>query len=352
LMHLFDATQMVNSDDARFPSDLAALHATKRAKSLWTLLSGSSTAPPNAAEYLHDNANDVVARLDIKTIQFSLSSVVSSRLYDVTMREVITTFEPQVVPYYLARFLSGSCREAALWSMVIPTEPLFCISPSKYSHLLAYQLGCALPNSRRWPTSCECGAALRLDPLHVFGCERRYPHDRVKIQLSRFCQAAGLVPTLEPLNTCHGSCRPDIAIPDLDADGKTVLVDFTSADPGAVSHLNLGSSKSYHVAAQRAEQLKISKYQGNFDPAGYVFCPLAMEVPGRWSKGLFRFFGQVKRYARLNRIQDSLRHSSWVEHWRKVFCVVYRVSQVICVESLSHSLLSGESMAIIDDPAV
>jgi len=196
---------------------------------------------------------------------------------------------------------------------------------------------------------CDCGTALRGDPLHVFGCERRYAHDKVKIQLSRFCQSAGLAPTLEPLNTCHGSCRPDIALPDLDVDGRTILLDFTTADPGTASHLNSGSSKSYHVSAQRVEQLKSTKYHGNFDPAVYSFFPLAMEVPGRWSKGMFRFFGQVKKYAKLNRIPDPLRHSAWVEHWRKIICVVFRVSQVISVESLSRSLLSGDSMAIVDN---
>lgn len=98
-----------------------------------------------------------------------------------------------------------------------------------------------------------------------------------------------MVPTLEPLNACHGNCRPDIA-PDLEVDGKIILVDFISADPGAVSHLNRGSSKMYHVTAHRAEQLKVGKYHGNFDSAVHTFCPLAMEVTGRWNTGMFRFF--------------------------------------------------------------
>ena len=206
-----------------------------------------------------------------------------------------------------------------------------------------------MPLSRLWPSSCECGASLVTDPLHVFGCERRYPHDRVKVQLHQFCQAAGLVPTLEPVNTCHGACQPDIAVPDLDPDGKTVLVDFTTADSGAACHLHRGSHRLYHVAWKFAEKAKVDKYSGQFDSGLYTFSPVAMEVSGRWSSGLFKFFGRVKAYARLNRIQDGLRHGAFVEYWRKVLCVVFRVAQVICVESLHRSLVSGRSMAIEEE---
>lgn len=187
---------------------------------------------------------------------------------------------------------------------------------------------------------------LKLDPFHVFGCERAYPHDRVKIQIGKFCQAAGLVPTIEPSNTCHGPCRPDIAIPDLDADGKTVLVDFTTADPGVVSHLNRGSAKNYHTAWKHAELSKVRKYSGNYDAGVYRFLPAAVESTGRWSGGLFQLFGLVKRFARVNRIQDSVRHSAFVAHWRNVICVVYRISQIITVESLSRGLTAGSSLAI------
>lgn len=128
--------------------------------------------PTDVAGYIQENVHDIVALLNKRTTQSSLASVVSSRLYDVTKKDVVTTYEPRLVPYFLARFLSRSCREAAIWSAVIPSEPLFCISHSQYSYLLAYQLGCTLPGSRHWPSLCNCRTSLVVDPLHVFDCER------------------------------------------------------------------------------------------------------------------------------------------------------------------------------------
>jgi len=351
LLHLIGSTGIVSSNETHYPEALAVEHSGQRTKLLWKIFSGSSV-PDSIDDYLASGVSDIMGRLNKRSVQSTLTSIESSKLYDVTMRDVVSSYEPHLVPYYLARFLSGSCRESALWSSVIPTEPVFSISPAKYSFLLAYQLGSRLPGSQQLLASCDCGASLATDRLHVFGCERRYPHDRIKVQLHKFCQAAGLVPTLEPLHTCHGACQPDIAIPDLDSDGKTMLVDFTTADPGAACYLNRGSHRSYHVAWKLAEKAKMDKYSGQFDAGAYAFAPLAMEIPGRWSAGLFKFFGRVKSYARLNRIQDPVRHSAFVGHWRKVLCVVFRVAQVICVESLFRSLLSGTSMAIVEDAAV
>jgi len=287
LSQLAHSADLVPCAESRYPIDLATQHAAQRTKSLWKLFS-DSVAPENINDYLESGVSNIMGRLNKRSVQSTLTSIESSKLYDVTMRDVVSSYEPHLVPYYLARFLSGSCREAALWSAVVPTEPVFAISPAKYSFLLAYQLGSRLPGSQQLPSSCDCGVSLSTDRLHVFGCERRYPHDRIKLQLHKFCQAAGLVPTLEPLNTCHGACQPDIAIPDLDSEGKTVLVDFTTADPGAACYLNRGSHKSYHVAWKLAEKAKLDKYSGQFDPASYVFAPLAMEIPGRWSAGLFK----------------------------------------------------------------
>jgi len=303
-------------------------------------------AAGDLAAYLDTNVQQIMARLNKKHLQYSLTSVEVSRKYDLTMRDVISHYEPRVASYHLARFLSSSCRESALWSTVVPTEPVFTIAPQKFSYLLAFQIGSRIPGSQLWRSNCDCGLSLVTDPCHVYSCERRYPHDRVKIQLAHFCRAAGLIPTVEPLHTCHGPCQPDLAIPDLEHSGKTLLVDFTTADPSAVSHLNRGSAKSYHVAWKHVEQEKQRKYLGNFDVSQFSFLPVAMESSGRWSRGLFRFYGQVKAFARLNRIQDFVRHSAFVERWRKVIAVVFRVSQVICLESLVGSLSSAVSRRV------
>jgi len=350
LLHLVDSTASVSSQDPRFPTDLAVEHATLRSKTLWKLCTGNAQAPVDAAAYLETHTQDIMPRLSVKHVQHSLTLVEASKFYDFTIREVFTFYEPRLASYYLARFLSSSCRESVLWSAVIPTEPIFTISPLKYGYLLAYQLGSRIPSSQHWRSNCDCGASLVQDPLHVFSCERRYPHDRVKVQLAHFCKAAGLLPTIEPLNTCHGPCQPDLAVPDLLSSGQTLLVDFTTADAGAVSHLNRGSAKTYHVAWKHVEACKTQKYSGNFDAAQYSFLPVAMESSGRWSGGLYRFFSQVKSFARLNRTQDAVRHSAFVARWRKVLCVVFRVSQIICLESLVSSLVSDGSQAIaVDD---
>ena len=226
-----------------------------------------------------------------------------------------------------------------MWAAVIPSQPLFAVSPSKFDLLLSYQLGLPFPQQLRYPSSCECSVSLQRDPLHIIGCERRYPHDRVKLQLAKFCQAAGLVPTVEPLNTCTGPCQPDIAIPDLHPDGKTILVDITTADPGAVTHLNRESAKKYFVAAEAVEAAKRTKYSGNFNPDLYEFNAIAMETPGRWSRDFARFFNKIKRFAQLNRVQGSVRHSLFIQHWRRRLCLTFRLSQAISAESLSSSLI-------------
>ena len=48
-----------------------------------------------------------------------------------------------------------------------------------------------------------------------------------------------------------------------------------------------------------------------------------------------------------NRIQDFIRHSAFVERWRKVISVVFRVSQIICLESLVGSLSAASSRRVM-----
>lgn len=53
---------------------------------------------------------------------------------------------------------------------------------------------------------------------------------------------------------------------------------------------------------------------------------------------MYRFFDVVKRYSLDNNTQDPGRHALFVAHWRKVLCTVFRVSQALCVGSLSADL--------------
>jgi len=346
LLSLAHSTTVVESTDIRFPAQLALEHANYRLKALGKIFGATTGSSVDLSTYVSSHVPDIMAQLNANRLQHSLSLVVTSKLYDLTMREVISHYEPHLSSYYLARFLSSSCRESATWCTVVPTEPLFTISAQKYSYLLAFQIGSKIPNSHLWQTHCDCGTSLSIDPCHVYSCERRYPHDRVKVQLSKLCQAAGLIPTIEPLHTCHGPCQPDLAVPDLDSSGKTLLVDFTTADAAVASHLNRGSAKTYHVAWKFVEKAKLQKYGCNFDASLYSFLPVAMEASGRWSSGLARFFGWVKRFAKVNRIQNAVRHSLWVARWRKILSVVFRVSQIICLESLVQSLSADSSRAV------
>ena len=232
-----------------------------------------------------------------------------------------------------------------MWAAVIPSQPFFSVSPSKFGLLLSYQLSLPFPQQHRYPSHCECAVSLQRDPLRIIGCERRYPHDRLKVQLAKFCQAAGLVPTVEPLNTCKGPYQPDLSIPDLHPAGKIILVDLTTADPGAVSHLKRGSAKSYFVSAEAVEAAKTTKYAGNFNEELYEFIPVSVETPGRWSRGFARFFNRIKRYGQLNRVQDPHRHSLFIQHWRLLLCLTFRLSQAISAESLSLSLSSSTGSA-------
>ena len=128
-----------------------------------------------------------------------------------------------------------------------------------------------------------------------------------------------------------------------------MLLDFTTADPGAITHLNRHSWKSYGVAAVNAELSKNQHYADNFDVSKFVFQACAVEVPGRWSRGMYRVFKLIKDYAFRNRTQNDIRHSLFVCRWRKILCTVIRVAQAISCDSLSRSLAAGHSLAIAID---
>ena len=342
LFHFSEQTQLVDAASPLYPSALADAHAQRRCDRFQTIVGVDVTSvSADSDTWFTDNEAVIMGNLHKRFSQGRLTRIASSREYDLIMRDVTTQLDPLRSPYFLSRFLSGSCREATMWAAVIPSQPLFAVSPSKFDLLLSYQLGLPFPQQQRYPANCECSVSLQRDPLHIIGCERRYPHDRVKLQLAKFCQAAGLVPTIEPLNTCTGPCQPDIAIPDLHPDGKTILIDITTADPGAVSHLNRDSAKKYFVAAEAVEAAKQTKYAGNFNTDLYDFTAIALETPGRWSRDFARFFNKVKRFAQINRVQGSLRHSLFIQHWRRQLCLTFRLSQAISAESLSSSLLSG-----------
>ena len=77
---------------------------------------------------------------------------------------------------------------------------------------------------------------------------RTYAHDKLKVQLSKFCSSASAYPTIEPMNVYNG-VRPDLSVPDVHPDGKTFLVDVTTADASRPKYLNAQSHKRYLAAA-------------------------------------------------------------------------------------------------------
>ena len=171
-------------------------------------------------------------------------------------------------------------------------------------------------------------------------CERRFPHDRLVTQLIHFAKAAGLTPQLEPTGRCTGDRRPDLAVPDLGTSGRELLLDVTTVDPGVVSHLNRGAHRRYQVGNTAAAAMKNRYYAGHYNPAAYSFLALPVELPGRWSPELFRFFGKVKRFALQHRYPDAEVHSAWVARWRQRICTQFRVSQAISAGSLVADLSS------------
>jgi hypothetical protein len=160
----------------------------------------------------------------------------------------------------------------------------------------------------------------------------------LKVKLAKFCSSASLYATIEPLNVTVGT-RPDLSIPDLHPDGKTYLVDVTTADASRPRYLNKGSHKKYFIAAETSETGKTQKYAGTFNPETCDFIPAALETSGRWSKNFHRLFNKIKKFAHQNRVQDDVRHSLYVQRWRQILCVSYSTSLMISAESTMKDLM-------------
>ncbi len=148
-------------------------------------------------------------------------------------------------------------------------------------------------------------------------------------RLHTFCSEAGLKPTTEPQNllsnqTTGAPCqrRPDIAVGGVDPQGRVLLLDVTTTDPGCGRSLN-----TFHAASRRggaasgAETGKQNMYHNMFDPLTQCFMPLAFEMSGRWGVLTSKFFDMIKRIGRSRRGFAGQRYVYWAAFWRRSLSV-------------------------------
>lgn len=326
LNQLKSATAPVEAPRAEyFPIDIAKDHSASRGAAFTKI---TVPNPDSSQRDLRDNLDAIMQQFQVKGINNYVNKISASFMYDLIMKDISTKFESSLsVPYRLARFLSQSCREASLWSVVVPCQPELMISPNHYKLLVSRQLGINYSGFRYMKKHCECRADLQKDPHHVLNCYRTHPHDQVVSCLQKFCQAAGLNPIVEP----HGICttkRPDILVPAFDSEGKDCIWDFTSGDPCALVNLNKGSFRTYHTANEASAKAKQDAYRGTFNESAYNFQPLSVETSGRWSPDMHNVFGRIKNYAKLNRHGNVWRqHAFFVDRWRKRLATTFAKSQ-------------------------
>jgi hypothetical protein len=110
---------------------------------------------------------------------------------------------------------------------------------------------------------------------------------------------AKLASVVEPVGMMTGERRPDIAIPNLRADGKDYLGDFASVDPTRLSSIQSGWFTPGLAATER-EREKMDSYNGCFNPSAFHLLPLIMETTGRMNPGFRRFFAEVATFASEN----------------------------------------------------
>ena len=278
-------------------------------------------------------------------MQKLVTSVFTSHAYDVLLKGL---FPIQTGPVAgrrsgrVAIFLSGSCRQAVEFTRVVPSCADLTIAREEYLMALAYHLHLPVPGRALLGDSC-IGCPGRMDALghHLVRCwqHRTGPHDGLCRKLHALCRSAGLAARLEPQNCltnqdAGSQCRPDIAIEGLAPGGRVLLVDATTADPGAVTTLN--TFKSHRIigaAAEAGARKKRAQYHGHFHQGQFAFKPLSIELTGRWGKDLTRFFDEVCKKARELHGLNATRYGYYVSYWRSRLSVFF-------TRSLSRQALS------------
>ena len=216
-------------------------------------------------------------------------------------------------------------------------QVLLTLPKSSWMHLPAYHhiMECMCPDSLpesspvyaelKWEIELSCDK----ESLYPTRCHRTVPHDNTRDRLHMFCTQAGLKPTTEPANLLRNQetgaiseRRPDISVGGLDPQGRLLLLDVTTTDPGCATSLNNGHAATQRGgAAAAAERRKQVAYADWIDPAVQSFMPLAFEMSGRWGSLSSKFFDLVKRTAVERRGYSGLRYQYWAGFWRRSISV-------------------------------
>ena len=139
-----------------------------------------------------------------------------------------------------------------------------------------------------------------------------------------------------------GQHRPDLVVSNLSPDGKDTLLDFTSASPYAVRHLNHTSTTVGYAAGKKAEE-KRAFYAGKFDEQVYNFIPLAMELGGCPSTELMTFIKNVAKKAAENNQPDEnaprIYRAQFAHKWRCRIVLAFHKFQAARALKLRQSIL-------------
>jgi hypothetical protein len=197
---------------------------------------------------IHNLANKSLKRFPV---QKSLTKICDSFAYDGLLRE----FYPHSFTRksaVAARFLSGSCREAVAWAVAVPTVPDLTLTAEEYHFLLSFCLMLPVPGRALLGDACPGRHDLDASGHHLFTCfHNRVPsHDFLRDKLHAFCRSAGLPAKIEPQNMLTLSApdslrRPDLAVSNLVAGGRVLILDVTSTDP--VLHLTWLFTPTEHI---------------------------------------------------------------------------------------------------------
>jgi hypothetical protein len=311
-------------------TSLDAIH--KIPVALQELLSSRSTKRADTLAKLRgrDGQLDASKLKGRKHLQRLIGNVVESRESDMLLRRILNQYNNRTA-HRLARFLSNECRDSVAFATVVPTTPDLAIGPLEYRYLLSRALDMPVPGRKALGSSkCDCGKVLDEAGHHLFNCFRTFAHDSGVRAIKRMCGAARLLARVEPYGCTVGGDlkRPDLEVLDLLANGKGLLLDLTTVDVGAPSHLN-AKEASFEVvgaAAKSAAEAKIKKFAASFNPSHYEFRPLVVDTGGRMDKNLKGLIRQVARAATENkgrRDEDAkeAHQTSFGFFWRNVISV-------------------------------
>lgn len=173
----------------------------------------------------------------------------------------------------------------------------------------------------------------RLDALghHTMQCfhQRTVPHDTLCRKLHALCRSAGLDSRLEPTGCLTAAaadslCRPDLAVEGVSTGGRILLLDATTADPGAVTMLNHHKShRAIGAAARAGAARKRTAYRNKYNRSIHEFSPLPIELSGRWGTEFEAFFNKVCGKARDLHGLPPASYGYFVSYWRSRLAISF-----------------------------